>query len=103
MMYQVLGERVLVKKEIKKAVEGAAAALLIPDEAKQSGQLCLRGTVVGCGNKVEYVKAGDTVYFSKYAGQYLQIEDSFEDPDLIVMREDEVLAIEVENATESSD
>jgi len=90
--YQVLGERVLVKRDVAKK---DASALLVPDEAKKSGQLSLKGQVLAIGSKVEHVKVGDTVFFSNYAGQYLQLEDSFDEPDLIVMREDEVLAVQI--------
>jgi co-chaperonin GroES (HSP10) len=92
--YQVLGERVLVKKELAKQVTGS---LLVPDEAKKSGQLCLKGEIIAVGSKVEHVSVGDIVFFSNYAGQFLQLEDSFDDPDLIVMREDEILAIQIGN------
>ena len=89
--YKVLGERVLVKKQMQNSTGG----LLVPDEAKKSGQLCLRGVVQGIGTKVEHVQVGDIVFFSSYAGQFLQLEDSFDEPDLIVMREDEILAVQV--------
>lgn len=99
-MFRVLGERVLVKREIQKNVGG----LMIPEEAKKSGQLCIRGEVLAIGSKIEHVKVTDTVYFSQYAGQFLQIEDSFDEPDLIVLREDEILAVqEGTNVTEPSD
>lgn len=99
--YQVLGERVLVKREIQAPTKGG---LLVPEEAKKSGQLCLKGTVQAVGSKVEFVKTGDVVFFSNYAGQFLQLEESFDEPDLIVMREDEILAIQVGSyATEPSD
>lgn len=90
--YLVLGERVLVKKI---AIKQNASALLVPDEAKKSGTLCLKGEIIAVGNNVVDVKVGDTVFFSNYAGQYLQLEDSFDDPDLIVMREDEILAVQI--------
>lgn len=90
--YQVLGERVLVKKE---AAKKDASALLVPDEAKKSGQLCLKGQVLAIGTKVEHVKLGDIVFFSNYAGQFLQLEDSFDEPDLVVLREDEILAVQI--------
>jgi len=92
--YQVLGERVLVKKETNKQVSGS---LLVPDEAKKSGQLCLKGVIIAIGTKVEHVRLGDVVFFSNYAGQFLQLEDSFDDTDLIVMREDEILAVQIGN------
>jgi len=99
--YQVLGEMILVKKE---NVKKSAGSLLVPDEARKSGQLCLKGKVVSVGTKVQDVHVGDVVFFSNYAGQYLQLEDSFDEPDLVVMREDEVLAIEIGNyVTKPSD
>jgi len=90
--YQVLGERVLVKRDVAKK---DANALLVPDEAKKSGTLCLKGQVIAIGSKVEHLKTGDVVFFSNYAGQFLQLEDSFDEPDLIVLREDEILALQI--------
>jgi len=99
--YLVLGERVLVKKT---AIKQSANALLVPDEAKKSGQLCLKGEIIAIGSKVDEVKVGDVVFFSNYAGQFLQLEDSFDDPDLIVMRFDEILAVQIGSyAPQSSD
>jgi len=88
--YRVLGEMILVKKELKRTETG----LLIPEEAKKSGQLCLKGRVLNIGPSVTRVKVGEVVIFNGYAGSFLQIEDSFEEPDLIVMREDEVLVVD---------
>lgn len=89
--FRVLGERVLVKKQAQTSTGG----LLVPDEAKKSGQLCLRGVVQAIGSEVKDVQVGDVVYFSTYAGQFLQLEDSFEEPDLVVMRLDEILVVKV--------
>lgn len=99
--YQVLGERVLVKREVSVK---SAGSLLVPDEAKKSGQLCLKGQVIAVGSKVEHLKVNDVVFFSNYAGQFLQLEDSFDEPELVVMREDEVLAVQIGSyAPQSSD
>lgn len=101
MSYKVLGERVLVKKQALQDKEGG---LLVPEEARKSGQLCLKGVVQAIGEDVKYVKEGDVVFFSNYAGQFLQLEDSFDEPDLIVMREDEILVVQVGTyVTEPSD
>lgn len=89
--FKVLGERVLVKKQ----AQTTAGGLLVPDEAKKSGQLCLRGVVQAVGTEVKDVQVGDIVFFSTYAGQFLQLEDSFDEPELVVMRLDEILAVEV--------
>lgn len=90
MSLRVLGERVLVRKQPNEAKGG----LLVPEEAKKSGVLCLRGNVEAVGSEVKYTKVGDVVFFSSYAGQFLQLEESFDEPDLIVMREDEILVVQ---------
>ena len=93
MKVQPLGDRIVVKQleeeEVKKG------GIIIPDTAKEKSQ---RGEVkaVGSGKKNEdgkviplEVKVGDKVFFSKYGGTEVKIDDE----EYVIMREDDILAI----------
>ncbi len=85
-----LGDRVLVKRI--PVEEKTAAGIIIPDAAKEKAQT---GSVmaVGPGRKdasgntiTLSVKAGDTVYFGKYAGTEAG-------QDFLIIKEDELLGV----------
>lgn len=83
-----LSDRVLIEPV---AIETkTASGIFIPDTAKEKPQ---KGTVVavGSGKKDEplTVKVGDTVLYGKYAGTELK----FDNKDLLIMREDDIIAI----------
>lgn len=93
MKVQPLGDRIVIKQleeeEVKKG------GIIIPDTAKEKPQ---RGEVkaVGTGKKNEdgkiiplEVKVGDKVFFSKYGGTEVKIDDE----EYVIMREDDILAI----------
>lgn len=72
-----------------------AGGILIPDNAKEKP---IRGKVIAVGNgkvlengtvRALDVKAGQTVLFGKYAGTEVRVDNK----DLLVLREDDVLAI----------
>jgi|SRR5690348_4573139 chaperonin GroES len=86
-----LHDRVIVKRiEEKESVRGG---IIIPDTAKEKPQ---EGQVVAVGpgkrEKGELVpldvKPGDRVLFGKYSGTEIKIEDE----DLLILREEEILA-----------
>jgi len=87
----------LVVEPIEKDVETfAGGELVLPDTAKEKPQ---QGKVLAVGpgarddegNRIPMdVSAGDTVIFAKYAGTTFKGEDG---KDLLLMREDDVLAI----------
>ena len=94
MQVRPLHDRILVQRldEGEQQIGG----ILIPDSAKEKPQ---RGTVVAAGaGKVNDagkrvamdVKTGDTVLFGKYSGQ----EIKFDGVDYLIMKEDDVLAID---------
>ncbi len=93
MKLRPLADRIVVKRieeeEVKKG------GIIIPDTAKEKPQ---KGKVIAVGpgrlddqgkRMPMEVKEGDIVLFSKYAGTEVKVDDE----ELLVMREDEVLAV----------
>ena len=88
-----LHDRLLVKRiEEKETVKGG---IIIPDTAKEKPQ---RGEILAVGNgkildngtKVTLdVKVGDKILFGKYTGTEIKIDGE----EVLILREDEVLAI----------
>jgi chaperonin GroES len=88
-----LHDRLLVRRLEEK--ETAKGGIIIPDTAKEKPQ---RGEVLAVGNgkilengtKVALdVKKGDTILFGKYSGTEIKLEGE----DVLILREDEVLAV----------
>ncbi len=83
-----LHDRVVVKP--LPAEEKTKSGIIIPDTAKEKPQ---QGEVVAVGpGKKDYemsVKPGDRVLYGKYAGQELKLNGD----DLLIMREDDILAV----------
>jgi co-chaperonin GroES (HSP10) len=88
MSYRVIFDKILVKRDPKTENPNA---LLIPDEVKKEPS---SGEILAVGNEVKYVSGGERIYFSPYAGFFLETTQDLQESDLIVMREDEILAIE---------
>ena len=93
MKLQPLGDRVVVKRD--ESEEITAGGIVLPDSAKDKPA---RGKVisVGDGRLLEdgtrapfQVKVGDRVLFSSYAGDEFKIDDQ----ELVLMREEDILAI----------
>jgi chaperonin GroES len=90
---QPIGDRIVVEREASE--ERTAGGIVLPDSAKDKPA---RGTVVSVGNGklledgtrgTLQVKVGDRVVFSSYAGEAFKLDDQ----ELLLMREDDVLAI----------
>lgn len=88
-----LHDRIIVQRLEEPPRNGA---ILIPDSAKEKPQ---QGKVLAAGvgkstddgtRRPLDVKAGDTILFGKYSGQ----EVSVEGVDYLIMKEDDVLAIQ---------
>ncbi|NTV41818.1 MAG: co-chaperone GroES [Syntrophobacteraceae bacterium] len=91
-----LNDRVVLKRIEEE--QRTAGGIIIPDTAKEKP---IQGEVmaVGSGKVMEDgsrrpldVKAGDRVLFGKYSGTEIKVEGE----ELLIMREDEILAI-IEN------
>jgi chaperonin GroES len=89
-----LHDRIIVERFTESA--GRVGSIIIPDSAKEKPQ---QGKVLAAGlgkyneegERVPLdVKAGDTILFGKYSGQEIKL-DGVED---LIMKEDDVLAIE---------
>ncbi len=90
---QPLGDRVVVEREESEAK--TAGGILLPDSAKNKPA---RGVVVSVGDgrlldsgkrQELQVSPGDRVVFTSYAGENFKIGDQ----ELILMREDDILAV----------
>ena len=88
MDYRVLGDKVLVRRDSENSREGS---LLLPSEVVKAPRV---GEVISVGEEVARVKLGERVVFHEYAGHFLKVDQNLDETDLIVMREDEILAVE---------
>ena len=93
MKIRPLGDRILVKRE--EAAETVSGGIIIPDSAKEKPQ---EGKVVAVGkgrlddngkHQAMEIKKGDRILMGKYAGTEVKVDGD----ELIIMREDDVLAI----------
>ncbi|HEX6091998.1 MAG TPA: co-chaperone GroES [Dongiaceae bacterium] len=93
MKLRPLHDRVIVKRVEEEKV--SAGGIVIPDNVAEKP---IRGKVLAVGNgkilengeqrKLD-VKVGDTVLFGKYSGTEVKVEGE----DLLVMREDDIMAV----------
>jgi len=93
MKLRPLHDRVIVKRVEEEKL--SAGGIVIPDSATEKP---IRGKVLSVGNgkvlengevrKLD-VKAGDTVLFGKYSGTEVKVEGE----ELLVMREDDIMAV----------
>ena len=93
MKVRPLHDRLLVRRIEEK--ETAKGGIIIPDSAKekpQEGEVLAvgNGKILDKGTKVALdVKKGDKILFGKYSGTEIKIEGE----DVLILREDEVLAV----------
>ena len=91
-MIKPLSDRVLIK--MKEAEETTKSGIILTTGSKEKPQIA-EVVEVGPGEKVDgklqemYVKKGDNVYVSKYAGT----EVKYEGEDYIIVKQDDILAI----------
>lgn len=88
MKLKPLADRVIIQPTA--AEEVTASGIIIPDSAKEKP---LRGTVLAVGNGTKdeemVLKKGDKVLYGKYAGTEIE----FNGDKVLVMRQNEVLAV----------
>ena len=93
MKVRPLHDRLVVRRVEEK--ETAKGGIIIPDTAKekpQEGEVLAAGNgkVLENGTKVALdVKVGDKILFGKYSGTEIKIDGE----DVLILREDEVLAV----------
>jgi len=93
MKVRPLHDRLLVRRIEEK--ETAKGGIIIPDTAKekpQQGEVLAigNGKILENGTKVALdVKVGDKILFGKYTGSEVKIDGE----DVLILREDEVLAV----------
>lgn len=90
-----LGNRILVKRSKAETTKGG---ILLPDSAQEKPK---EGSVLAIGpgkldeqgnKEPQYVKVGDRVLFSSYAGNEMKSQNG-ENEDLLILSEDDVLGI----------
>ena len=88
-----LGDRVVIRRESSE--ERTAGGIVLPDTAKEKPS---RGTIEAVGNgkllddgtrSKSQVKIGDRVLFTSWGGETFKVGDE----ELLLMREDDILAI----------
>ena len=93
MKFRPLHDRVLVRRV--EAEEKTAGGIIIPDTAKEKPQ---EGEVVAVGGGAKSedgtvtpldLKAGDKILFGKYSGTEVKVDGD----ELVVMREEDVMAV----------
>ncbi len=93
MKIRPLHDRVIIKRLEQETT--SAGGIVIPDSAAEKPQ---RGEVVAVGNgklldngevRQLDLKVGDTVLFGKYSGNEVKLDGD----ELLVMREDEIMAV----------
>jgi chaperonin GroES len=100
MSLRPLHDRILVRRI--DAAEQAKGGIIIPDTAKEKPQEGVavavgNGKILENGKRLEMsVKTGDHILFGKYTGSEVKIDGE----ELLILREDEVLAI-TDGATRS--
>ena len=89
-----LQDRVLVRR-LEDEEEASEGGIILPDSAKEKPQ---EGEVIGVGpgkvtddgkRQKPELKEGDRILFAKYAGTEVKVDGE----ELLIMREDDVLAI----------
>ncbi|HDZ20324.1 hypothetical protein LCGC14_0295620 [marine sediment metagenome] len=95
MAVKPLDDRVLIKQS--DAEQKTAGGIVLPDTAKEKPQMG-KVVAVGPGRLLDTgkrgklgVKAGDTVYYGKYAGTEVKIDGD----DYVICKESDVLAVVV--------
>ena len=93
MKLRPLGDKILIKR--KDAETQTKSGIFLPESAKEKPQQAVviaigDGKLLDNGNRAKFqVKKGDTVLIGKWGGTELKVDDK----EMLVMSEDEILAI----------
>ncbi|KHD37019.1 molecular chaperone GroES [Clostridium acetobutylicum] len=92
MKIRPLGDRVVIKR--LEAEETTKSGIVLPSSAKEKPQMA-EVVAVGPGGVVDgkevqmQVKTGDKVFFSKYSGTEIKVDNE----ELLILRQDDILGI----------
>lgn len=84
MKFKPLKDRVFVS--YSEEVEKTAGGIYVPDTAKEKPQ---KGKVEAVGSEVKDVKVGDTVFFDRYSGSKVNIDNN----EYLIIKEEDILGI----------
>jgi chaperonin GroES len=84
MKFKPLKDRVFVS--YSDDVEKTAGGIYVPDTAKEKPQ---KGKVEAAGPEVKELKVGDTVFFDRYSGSKVNIDNT----EYLIIKEEDVLGI----------
>jgi chaperonin GroES len=84
MKFRPLKERVFVT--YTEELEKTAGGIYVPDTAKEKPQ---RGKVEAVGTEVKELKVGDVIFFDKYSGSKVTMENK----DYLIIKEEDVLGV----------
>jgi len=84
MKFKPLKDRVFVG--YSEEVEKTAGGIYVPDTAKEKPQ---KGKVEAVGSEVKDVKVGDTVFFDRYSGSKINIDNN----EYLIIKEEDILGI----------
>ena len=90
MKHKVIFDRILVRRDPE---PDSFTNVLTPHDVKKPPKT---GLIEDIGPEVRYLTIGMRVTFNEYAGYFVQTDQGLADPDLISMREDEVLTYIIE-------
>jgi len=92
--YRVLFDKILVLRDPKQ--DTMSGGIILTDDLAKPPRT---GAIVTIGDQVTRVCPGNRVVFSEYAGYFLDVSQDLAESDYIVMREDEILAVEDDETT----
>jgi chaperonin GroES len=84
MKFKPLKERVFVT--YTEELEKTAGGIYVPDTAKEKPT---RGKVEAIGSEVKELKVGDQIFFDKYSGSKVTMENK----DYLIIKEEDVLGV----------
>lgn len=84
MKFKPLKDRVFVSYSGE--AEKTAGGIYVPDTAKEKPQ---KGKVEAVGSEVKDVKVGDTVFFDRYSGSKVNMDNN----EYLIIKEEDILGI----------